>query len=254
MPVPAIRTSGCATGSGDSGLRGTASRAHLMLPEWERLLSAAARLRRGALGDVLAGSAGDALHVGHRRSRDADHAFRDLRSRYDVVLAQLESVAGWETARTQKPVLILGSLDGVETGVRQLVRKEPLETTEIEVPGGQVTIPSHQGILRIKGVLALRRNATRDYLDFAALSDGLGRVRTARAFERFDLLYPQKSGQSALQQLLVQLANPRPHDLDERGVLEYRDLESRWHAWPAVTAACADAAATIFDHVCSLDT
>ena len=79
-------------------------------------------------------------------------------------------------------------------------------------------IPTHAEILRIKGVLALRRNATRDYLDFAALSDDLGSDRTANAFDRFDVLYPQKSGQSALQQLLVQMANPRPYDLDEQSL------------------------------------
>ena len=35
-------------------------------------------------------------------------------------------------ARISAPVLILGSLDGIETGVRQLIREAPLETEEIE--------------------------------------------------------------------------------------------------------------------------
>jgi hypothetical protein len=41
------------------------------------------------------------------------------------VLAQLESVAGWQTARVQRPIQILGSLDGILTGMRQLIRSKP---------------------------------------------------------------------------------------------------------------------------------
>ena len=66
-------------------------------------------------------------------SRDADHVLPDLRERFDLVLAQLESVSGWTTARVRPPVLILGSLDGIETGVRQLIRSQPLETTVIKL-------------------------------------------------------------------------------------------------------------------------
>jgi hypothetical protein len=56
---------------------------------------------------------------------------RDLRDRFDEVLSTLESVAGWETSRV-RPVLILGRLDGVLTGIRQLRRTAPLETALVE--------------------------------------------------------------------------------------------------------------------------
>jgi len=85
------------------------------------------------------------------------------------VLADLEAVAGWKTARILRPVQILGSLDGIETGVRQLIREEPLETTQIEYQGQTITLPTEAEMLRIKAVLILQRNATRDYLDFVAL-------------------------------------------------------------------------------------
>jgi hypothetical protein len=62
-------------------------------------------------------------------STDADHILTDLRQRFDRVLAELESVAGWKTARIRRPVQILGSLDGIETGIRQLIREQPLGTT-----------------------------------------------------------------------------------------------------------------------------
>ena len=137
-------------------------------PDWEQVLSAAARLQ-GLLPDaVLVGGTAAGLHAHHRTSRDADHVLSDLRSHFDEVLEQLESVAGWKTARTNRPVLILGSLDGIETGVRQLIRTEPLETTTLWVGDQRITVPTPAEILRIQGFLLLRRNATRDYVDFAA--------------------------------------------------------------------------------------
>ena len=222
-------------------------------PDWERVLSSAARLQRILPEAVLVGGTAAGLHAGHRASRDADHVLTDLRSHFDEILGQLESVAGWKTARVNRPVLILESLDGIETGVRQLIRAEPLETTTVSVGGHEITIPTEAEILRIKGFLLLRRNATRDYVDFAALADRLGEVSTAMAFERFDPLYPQQSGESALQQMLAQLASPQPYDLEGAVLSEYNHLQARWHDWDAVRAVCARAATVIFDHRCELD-
>ena len=117
-----------------------------------------------------------------------------------------------EDREGESAVLILGSLDGIETGVRQFVRAEPLDTIVIVVGDQELTIPTEAEILRVKGFLLLRRNATRDYMDFAALVDRIGDAATAEAFERFDRLYPQDNGESALQQMLAQLASPKPYD------------------------------------------
>ena len=71
--------------------------------------------------------------------------------------------------------MILGSLDGIETGVRQLIRAEPLETIVISVGDQELTIPTEAEILRIKGFLLLRRNST-DYFDlwvFRRTGDGV---------------------------------------------------------------------------------
>lgn len=89
------------------------------LPDWELVLSAATRLQAIIPQAVLVGGTAAAVHhAGHRLSRDADHVVADLRGRFEAVLAQLEAVAGWRTARLVRPVMILGSLDGIETGVR----------------------------------------------------------------------------------------------------------------------------------------
>ena len=66
----------------------------------------------------------------------------------------------------------------------------------------------------------------------------------------FDRLYPQESGESALQQLHAQLANPLPYDLDELDLSEYRDLAPQWQDWGKVRAACGRMAVAVFDHVC----
>lgn len=215
------------------------------LPEWEQLIAAAAHLQQVVPGATLVGGTAAAIYAGHRVSHDADHVLPDLRARFDDVLAQLESVAGWTTARVQRPVMILGSLDGIETGIRQLIRHAPLATQSVTVAGQSLTVPTLDEMLRIKAVLVLRRNATRDYLDFVALADRLGAGPAIDALRSFDSLYPQPSGESPLQQLAVQLARPLPYDLDDVDLSEYRQLQPRWQNWDAVADACAGVASSI---------
>jgi hypothetical protein len=222
-------------------------------PDWEQVLSAAARLQRILPEAILVGGTAAALYAEHRLSTDADHVLSDLRQQFDQVLADLESVAGWKTARVRRPVQILGSLDGIETGVRQLIRDEPLETTQIERFGQTLTVPTQAEILRIKGVLILKRNATRDYLDFVALADRLGDEKMTEALQSFDHLYPQPNEESALQQLQIQLAQPLPYDLEELSLAEYKNLAPRWQDWQEVKAACARCSLLIFDRIVGLD-
>ena len=223
------------------------------LPDWEQVLSAAAHLQGIVPGTVLVGGTAAAWYARHRFSRDADHVLGDLRQRFDAVLADLESVAGWRTTRVQRPVLILGSLDGIETGVRQLIREQPLETVRVEYRGQALTIPTPAEILRIKGVLILKRNATRDYLDFVALTDQMGAEEVVAALQGFDRLYPQPNGESALLQLQIQLAHPQPYDLEETDLAEYKNLDPKWHDWETVTMVCADCAMLIFDRIVGVE-
>ena len=216
------------------------------LPEWEALLSSAAHLQRIVPDAVLVGGTAAASFAHHRVSMDHDHTLTDLRSRFDDVLANLESVAGWKTARVRRPVLILGSLDGIETGVRQLIRETPLETETVEIAGERLTVPTRAEMLRIKAVLIVRRNATRDYLDFVAMSELIGREATVAALECFDRLYPQPNGQSARQQLQVQLANPLPYDLEETNLAEYKRLKPEYQDWSVVSAKCREIANTLW--------
>ncbi len=219
------------------------------LPEWEIVLSSAAHLQRIFPEAVLVGGTAAAIYAGHRLSADADHVMTDLRARFDQVLAQLESVAGWKTARVQSPVQILGRLDGIETGIRQLIREQPLETRQIEIGDYRITLPTAEEMLRIKAVLILKRNATRDYLDFAALAEHLGSDQALEALRSFDDLYPQPTGESALQQLQIQLAEPLPFDLDSVELAEYKSVSPRWQRWESVSECCRRYATLIFDGI-----
>jgi len=221
------------------------------LPDWDAVLSAAAHLQAIFPDAVLVGGSAAAVHARHRMSVDADHVLTDLRTRFDQVLEALEAVAGWKTARIQRPVQILGKLDGIETGIRQLIRTTPLETEQRHIGSGaaglDITLPTLAEILRIKAVLILRRNATRDYLDFAALSDRLGSAATLEALRSFDALYPQSGPDCASLQLQIQLAHPLPFDLDEIELAEYKQLAARWQDWQAVIAQCQTIALALFD-------
>lgn len=207
--------------------------------DWEALLSSAAHLQRIVPEAVLVGGTAAASFAHHRISLDHDHTLDDLRSRFDGILAKLESVAGWRTARIRRPVLILGSLDGIETGIRQLIRDEPLETETVTVANGEkLTVPTRAEMLRIKAVLIVKRNATRDYLDFVALADLLGMKAAVGALDCFDRLYPQPNGQSARQQLQIQLANPLPYDLEGTNLGEYKQLKPEYQDWSVVAEKC----------------
>jgi hypothetical protein len=219
------------------------------LPDWEHLLSGAAHLQQILPGATLVGGTAAAIYAGHRVSYDTDHVLADLRTRFDDVLAQLESVAGWRTARVTRPVQILGSLDGIETGVRQLIRDQPLETREVTVGEVRLLLPTEAELLRIKAALILKRNATRDYLDFAALAERVGPDVTLAALVDLDRLYPQPSGESALQQLHIQLAHPLPYDLEDTDLTEYRRLHASWQDWARVTDVCARIASGLFERL-----
>lgn len=56
-----------------------------------------------------------------------------------------------------------------------------------------MTVSTTAEMLRIKAVLVLERNATRDYLDVVALADQLGDEGAAQALRPFDALYPTTS-------------------------------------------------------------
>lgn len=207
-------------------------------PQFVALLESAARLQRLVPGAILVGGSAAILYAGHRESRDHDHVLADLADRFEMVLEAVEEDEGWATNRVTPGKVILGNLDGIEAGVRQMIRKVPLEVATIAVPsGGEVTVPTIEEALRIKAFLIVRRNQTRDYLDLAALTERLGIAEAAIALVRIDDYYADQheDGDGVASQLARQLSDPQPADQAVIGQLSsYRRLQKRWSDWGAV--------------------
>ena len=202
------------------------------LPDWERLLAAERHLQALVPGTVLVGGTAAALHAGHRKSLDGDHVLEDLRPRFDAVLAALEAAAGWQTSRVQRPVAILGRLDGMMTGIRQLRRTRPLES---EVVSG-LRVPTLPEMARIKAWLLVTRNTVRDYLDTVVLLERLGEPGAREAFVSFDELYAQASGASPLAEVAERLASASPSDVPDVDLRTYKGLVAPWNDWSHLTA------------------
>ena len=106
---------------------------HIYWQHWQKLLEAAANFQQLITGSVMIGGSAAAIHLKHRYSFDVDHILLDLKDNYEEVLDFLEGRDDWETARIHPPKLILGNFQGVETGIRQLMRSRPLETESISI-------------------------------------------------------------------------------------------------------------------------
>jgi hypothetical protein len=211
------------------------------------LLESAAHLQRLVPDAVLVGGAAAILYADHRESRDHDHVVADLAERFEMVLEAVEEDEGWATNRVTPGKVILGNLDGIEVGVRQMIRKTPLEATKVALPSGsEVTVPTEEETLRIKAFLVVRRNQARDYLDLAALCEHIGVERAAVVLAGIDDYYADQHGEGdgVASQLARQLSDPRPAD---RAVTEqlssYRRLRKRWRDWGAVREVLGDVAA-----------
>lgn len=213
-------------------------------PIIEQVLSSAARLQQVVPDAVLVGGSAAALHAGHRDSFDHDHVLADLVDRYEAVLDAVESTDGWATSvrASKPPFTIMGSLDGVQAGLRQMRRTRPLETCEVELDDGAIVVaPTAAEALRVKAYLVVQRNVVRDHLDVVALADHVGEDEAVDVLSGIDEYYVDRSGEpaSVLTSLVVALADPRPRDTDVIAELpRYKGLDPRWHDWSVVVDAC----------------
>ncbi len=210
--------------------------------QWQKLLEAAANIQGLLPGAVLIGGSAAAIHLKHRYSFDADHILEDLREKYEAVLDFLEGRDDWETARIYPPKLILGNFQGVETGIRQLMRRRPLETAQVAIGGGKfIKLPTLSEMLRTKAWMIISRNATRDYIDFAALAEHMGVETAIHALSDFnayysDLIRGEKA--SPIVQLVRQLAEPAPGDLDQIALRQYKGIHPPFDSWAHIVGIC----------------
>lgn len=216
-------------------------------PQFIALLESAAHLQRLVPGAVLVGGSAAILYADHRESRDHDHVVSDLADRFEMVLEAVEKDEGWATNRVTPGKVILGNLDGIEAGVRQMIRTTPLEVSAVTLPSGdEVAVPTVEETLRIKAFLVVRRNQTRDYLDLAALAEHVGIERAAAVLTGIDAYYADQAEteDGVSSQLVRQLSDPKPSDSAVTEQLaDYRRLQQRWAEWSAVTEVLGQIAA-----------
>jgi hypothetical protein len=69
---------------------------------------------------------------------DHDHVISDLAERYAEVVEAVEASESWVTSvrASSPPLTLLGSLDGIEAGLRQLRRTRPLEVEDVDLGNG----------------------------------------------------------------------------------------------------------------------
>ena len=213
-----------------------------------QVLKSAARLQTVVPDAVLVGGSAAALHAGHRDSFAHDHVLADLVDRYETVLGAVEATEGWATSvrASKPPFTIMGSLDGIEAGLRQMRRIRPLETVEVTVGANAVVVaPTEAEALRVKAFLIVQRNVVRDFIDVVALVGHIGEDVADAVLSDIDDYYADRSDDpsSVLTSLVIALADPSPRDTDVINELpRYKGLDPRWHDWSDVVAACQDLA------------
>jgi hypothetical protein len=220
------------------------------------LLEAAAKLNRELPDAVLVGGTAVAVYARHRLSTDTDYVMGDLSKRFDEVFGKIEATETWKRARVAPPVMIMGNFEGVETTLRQLIRNKPLETEHTMTPSGPVLVPTLDEMIRIKSWLVLTRNAYRDYLDLAALSEVAGVERTKEVLAGFDNYYADVDRKGVVRnvspalQLALQLFEPKPHDLARADEMErYKGVVGEWADPQNVLARCNDIGFGLGEHI-----
>lgn len=219
----------------------------------DRVLASAALLQEIVPDAVLVGGSAAAMYAGHRQSFDHDHVLTDLSDRYAEVVEAVEATDGWVTSvrASSPPLTLLGSLDGVEAGLRQLRRRRPLEVEEITVGGHPLRVPTIEECLRIKAYLVVQRNRTRDYLDVVALADRLGTASAVVTLGAIDDYYRDRSeaDDSVLTVVVQRLSEPDPRDVRvTRQLTSYKGLVERWQDWQTVVDACHALADAVVEH------
>jgi len=207
-------------------------------PELATIVRAGVRAGREIAGSIATGGTVCSLYAQHRISVDIDFVLKDLRNRFEDVREHLLDVPGWRENRVRPPVLILGSMDGVEVGYRQLRRSTPIETKEIQTADGPLVVPTLEELVRIKAFLAYERNYTRDFVDFAELSAVLGENPTIAALSILDEKLGWEKQPLVLDEVMKALLLCKPRDFQTHGYETFRWLHPRLKGWHEVEAIC----------------
>jgi hypothetical protein len=212
-----------------------------------KVFESAARFQQLVPDAVLVGGTAVSAYAGHRYSVDHDHVLTDLEERFASIFEMLDAHEAWMTAHVVEGKVILGSFDGIETGLRQLRRTRPLETQVFELENGEtIRVPSLAEMIRVKAFLITNRNQLRDYLDVAALADRFGVTYVAEVLCGIDAYYDKElsSTGSVAGELVELFSDPNPKDriaIDE--LAQYKGLDEKFADWNTIVLLCKEIAA-----------
>ncbi|HSK70905.1 MAG TPA: nucleotidyl transferase AbiEii/AbiGii toxin family protein [Pyrinomonadaceae bacterium] len=206
--------------------------------EWNEIIKSGVRAQELIEGSIAVGGTAAALYAEHRISRDTDHLLMSLKENFDEILERLSEAPEWKLARIRKPVLILGSINDVEVGFRQSKRVKPIETEVIKTDYGNLTVPTLDELIGMKAYLAYSRNTTRDYLDFAALSECATEEEVLDSLLKLDERYGETQTSSVGLEVAKALTAAEPFDLGETDLSNYKALAPEWHDWSKVEKIC----------------
>lgn len=183
---------------------------------------------------IAIGGTAAALHCDHRYSLDVDCASPRLAERFDGTVQGLENWDGWTTLRRNPPNFILGQRGGIELGVRQSRRDVPLQTTTVR----GLSVPTVREMLRVKAFLMAERRATRDYVDFVALTSKLEQDSTLHALSYLNCVYGAGAGGQTPMTSFAEACECQPLDLQAVPLGSYRGLRSPYTHWSFVAEIC----------------
>jgi len=193
---------------------------------------------REVAGAVALGGTVCALYAGHRVSLDIDFGVSDLRQRFQQVRDHLLEVDGWQEADVRVPVLILGSIQGVEIGFRQLRRNTPFDTVLVKTANGDLVVPTLDEMLLTKAFLTYNRNCTRDFVDFAELACLKMDADVVDTLSKMDDKFAWERQPSVVLGVLKTLLHAQPADIDTHGYSTFRWLAPRLTSWEQVQEKC----------------
>jgi len=139
----------------------------------------------------------------------------------------------------QPPVLILGNYHDVEVGFRQLRRSTKVECASYQTPYGSLRIPTLDELMGMKAYLCYIRNATRDFLDFAALSALVPQAEALKTLLQSQQRYGDLQTKSVALDIAKTLSDPQPYDLEGLDLTIYKGIQEPWNEWQRVAEQCS---------------
>lgn len=212
--------------------------------EFQRVIEEGAALQSQLpwLSMVAVGGTAAAIHAGHRYSTDTDHVSPLLKNEFEVAKAGLCDWEGWKTNRIRRPYAILGERHGIQLGLRQQRRVVEIDAEQVQ----DLWVPTIEETLRIKAYLATDRQATRDFLDIAALADVLGEEKTVESLSFLNVLYPGEGNQSCLTRF-AEVMHQAPLDLDMVDLRVYKGIKPPYDNWQYIEKKCQDLGKTMLE-------